>query len=315
MMRVAQGLALFFGIAFGVVGLALLVPGVVRTPATPNVVIGALACVAMSIGSFVAFRRVRALVKVRDAQELEALRTLTRFEADGRPVTQGLVLLIVTVALVMSAFSTYERHAWPAFSLTLALLLLCSGGVVGFLRLATQPEPMLLMDARGFAHKTMGRIPWSEIIGFRHDVRHANNNKFHRLVIGIRSPHRYLDGMSWFWRLRKRAWRTDRPRYGAIEIPLNMLGQRPEVIVEAARQFRRRAPEPWVETWNETLSDQDLDTLLSASSGGTITPQMEAAVARGTNALKWRKRKWVLFNVALVVVAMLAVFALAHHNR
>ena len=329
MLRVARQLAAAVGL-LGVMAAAVLMMlafSMGRVPTT----LGAIALVGMLVALVgrVAYVKLGEAVRKQESVELAQVRDVTRFEVAGRPM---LTVLLGFMLAAMGAFGSYaaaNNHRWDIFAASALLFVVFAWVFFQSLSIAMRNRPMITMDQQGIDHLVLGRFPWSEVIGMRHDTRTFRNRTVHRLMLGLRSPHRYLDQLPWMLRWQKRAWRDSRPRYGVIEIPLNMLGKRPEVIFEAARQLRARNAAPWLEHWHEQFSAQDIDGFLATQEDMRIAQaaaergsfvEAEAAmrriqdtttpIAARTRALverETRKYKWLnagLIALALVVIAL-----------
>jgi len=332
MLKVLRQLAAVVGVLGVVAAVVLLIPAVLagRLPAT----FGAFAVLGMlvALGCRVAYVKLGAAIRAQEAVELEQLRDITRFEVFGKPRLAAMLSLVFVAMGALGVWLAWTRRDWGTFALSAPFLVAFGWLFVHSIGKAMRNRPAITMDLHGIVHDTLGRFPWSEVIGMRHDQRKFRNRTIHRLVIGLRSPQRYLDQLPWLLRWQKRAWRTERPRYGAIEIPLNMLGKRPEVVVEAALKLRARNPAPWLEHWHPLFGAQDIEALLAtqedmriaqaaADRGDFATAEaaarrMEATsepmAARAAELVKRGKQKsmWVQVGLVAFVLAWIALKAL-----
>jgi hypothetical protein len=278
MLKVLRQLAAVVGVLGVLAAVVLLIPAVLagRLPAN----FGAFAILGMlvALGCRVAYVKLGAAIRAQEAAELEQLRDITRFEVFGTPRLAAMLSLLLIATCALGLWRAATSHDWGIFAISASLCVVFGWTFVQAMGKAIRNRPMISMDLHGIELGTLRRFPWSDVIGMRHDQRKFRNRTIHRLVIGLRSPQRYLDRLPWLLRWQKRAWRTERPRYGAIEIPLNMLATRPEVVVEAARKLRARNPAPWLEHWHELFSAQEIDAFLATQEDMRIA---QAAADRG----------------------------------
>jgi len=324
MLKIWRLLAAVVGVVAVIGGGAVLIPAAFagRLPAE----FGAIAILGLivAMGCWTAYRKLGEAIRAQEAAELEQLRDISRFEVSGAPKLVAVLTLLVAGTGAQGVYQGLVRHDWPMLAIGTGILVVFGWFFARAMAAAMRNRPMMTMDLQGIDHLTFGRLPWSEVIGIRLDVRKFRNRKVYRLMIGLRSPHRYVDQLPWLMRWQKRAWRTDRPRYGAIAIPLNMMGKRPEVITEAAQRLRARNPAPWLEHWHEEFSVTDIDTFLAtqedmrvalaaADRGEFVAAEASARrihsasapmIARAEQLVKRGKRNYLLLNVGLFALAI-----------
>lgn len=194
-------------------------------------------------------------------RQLDAVGKERSFEASGgawMPVLFGLVLLLFGFGLY--AGITRHEPGMTALSAALVLLFLFFGHEL--VRQALRPGPMLRMDARGIEHALYGPIPWSEVIGLQLQSIRVRYSTQYTLFLGVRKPLRYLRNAPPLTRwLQGRRLRND-PAYGALPIPLNILGKDPQLIYDSALALRRANGAPLLEHWNQRMDANEVDTWL-----------------------------------------------------
>jgi hypothetical protein len=251
------------GVLFAGGALVLLIPAVAagRLPMLFGAM--ALACALGALACRLGYVRLKATIAERDAQAIAALAHASRFEASGRGIWLGLLFVPLIAMFGFGLFAALREGR-------IGMVLLCSVLLLAFLlagaelmRQALRPGPMLAMDLRGIDHATFGRIPWGDVIGLNHSTVTVRHSTQHFLDIGVRTPHRFYDQLSWVLRLKHRKWESRTARYGALKVPLNMLSKPPEVIYGAAVQFRGKVDAPWLEAWFEKMTPQSIDTMLA----------------------------------------------------
>ncbi len=118
-----------------------------------------------------------------------------------------------------------------------------------FLRWALQRGPAMSMDMRGLRHVMFGTIPWQDIVGISMRTVSINGRTQHTLVLGLHQPHRFVHDLPVFARWKYRKWQQDQPKYGDIDLPIDNLDRKPEVVLAAAQAMLHRqhpsAPALW----------------------------------------------------------------------
>lgn len=241
---------------------------------------------ALSIYGYVALGR---LLRERERADLEAVGRLSRFEADGRPVFHGLLSLALAALMAFGAWAGANDGRWWLAGICAAVLVFLVVAAGAWVRQLRRPGPLLAMDGRGLEHAMFGVIPWSDVIGLSLREVQTRYVKVSTLQLGVRMPHRFLAQAPWMLRWSKRDWPRTRPEYGTLEIPLNALDRKPQLVHEAALALRRKVAEPLLAHWHPAMGPQQvatfidmqrLDAELADASAGKDIPRMEALMQR-----------------------------------
>lgn len=230
----------------------------------------------------------------RDRDEAEAADALrhARFTAAGRPLLLGLASVGVVALCALGLKLSLDKGHWPMATFAGGLLLLFLLVSYEIVRQWLRPGPMLTMDQRGIEHAMYGLIPWDDVIGLSLQQIKVQYSTQSTLMLGVRAPQRYIAQAPLIMRLRKRGWRRDPPAFGTLEIGLNALNRKPELIHRAAMALRTRASSPLLAHWHSAMTTHQVDTFLEmqALSGSlqslpddAAPEQIEAIVQRMTS--------------------------------
>lgn len=215
--------------------------------------------VALCIGFYRYVQRVE-----RQRDEIDAADALrqARFTASGRPLLLGFATVGMCAMCTLALVLGIDAGDWPMAALSCGLLLpfLLASYEIG--RQALRPGPMLAMDGRGIEHALYGFIPWGDVVGLCLQTSQVRYSTISNLMLGVRTPQRYIAQTSWLYRWQKRGWVRQPPAFGTLQIGLNLLDKKPELIHRAAVALRERVATPMLAHWHPAMTEHQVRTFL-----------------------------------------------------
>lgn len=328
------GIVVFSGLIFTIMGLAD------GGRVTSGLAMLWMACAALIALMVMCLRKLSAIRTAREQQARQEMQriasTAQRLEARARWVVQGSAFALVLLLMGGGAWLAWMGND-PLISLALAAVFVCvSMLAVDRARQILQPGPMLVLDARGIHYASFGTVPWTEVLGIALVSRQIQASTVRTLKIGVLRPDRYFINATALQRWSKRTLLRKMPRYGVLDIPLDMLDQHPDLIHQTAQRMRANVSPAALTFWYPEMEPSQIETVramdqldlelhalgpdptpMQLQAHGRammeLHPRIEAAarIASG-QARRATRRSWLLTAGAGVLALAWLYFELAH---
>ncbi|UFS95486.1 STM3941 family protein [Nocardia huaxiensis] len=146
------------------------------------------------------------------------------------------LMCLVFVAIGLGILSIADAPLFPKVAAVLCVVLFGPGALFFVVRLVRRSPELTLTDT-GLDHRQLGRIGWDEIASVRPMAQRTSAfSKNHYIQISLRDARAYLERSSWWVRTLGKT--NQKLGYGAVNLPLNMLGAPQEEIFAAMRRYR-----------------------------------------------------------------------------
>lgn len=258
-------------------------------------------------------------------KELRGTASLPLSLAVGTPL---MALFISTIA-----YSYWRAANYPVALFMTAFAVALVAGWTWLLRHRLQPRE-LRIDAAGIHSPDFGLIDWHDIVGIRRNYIYQFGRHIETLQVCVRDPARYRGRLPvWMQRVSGQSAASNR-RYAPLAIMLNGYGIAIDTAYVTTLALRRRIASAFVEDWEPTMSDAEIDGYLvahapvaaaraqpaSAAAPGATFPQrlqaqqnagatLSTSQARQHIRHRARKRRWHEGAWRRGVIAVLGVVA------
>ncbi|WP_153019167.1 hypothetical protein [Lysobacter capsici] len=258
-------------------------------------------------------------------KELRGTASLPLSLAVGTPL---MALFISTIA-----YSYWRAANYPVALFMTAFAVTLVAGWIWLLRHRLQPRE-LRIDAAGIHSPDFGLIDWHDIVGIRRNYIYQFGRHIETLQVCVRDPARYRGRLPvWMQRVSGQSAASNR-RYAPLAIMLNGYGIAIDTAYVTTLALRRRIASAFVEDWEPTMSDAEIDGYLvahapvaaaraqpaSAAAPGATFPQrlqaqqnagatLSTSQARQHIRHRARKRRWHEGAWRRGVIAVLGVVA------
>ncbi len=258
-------------------------------------------------------------------KELRGTASLPLSLAVGTPL---MALFISTIA-----YSYWRATNYPVALFMTAFAVALVAGWIWLLRHRLQPRE-LRIDAAGIHSPDFGLIDWRDIVGIRRNYIYQFGRHIETLQVCVRDPARYRGRLPvWMQRVSGQSAASNR-RYAPLAIMLNGYGIAIDTAYVTTLALRRRIASAFVEDWEPTMSDAEIDGYLvahapvaaaraqpaSAAAPGATFPQrlqaqqnagatLSTSQARQHIRHRARKRRWHEGAWRRGVIAVLGVVA------
>jgi hypothetical protein len=218
-----------------------------------------------------AWRQLRRLDRERAvAMEVHARKPGRRFQADGNPILQAIVLTGLLGATTLLFLMDLGRGQGLLVMGMLAVTI-----YVGFVAISGQPDdtPVLGMDATGLDHVWFGRVPWNQVHGIGLEqqelVIQRRTYRVPVLVLGVSHPDRYQARAPVAVRVGQEEFMGTGATYGELRIPLGPTEERPARVVLVAKGLRDQVAPPTLPGWRVGMTAVEVRRLMASAEATT----------------------------------------------